>query len=241
MCKKASLLNFRAIQFECGLAFRYVRQYHLRHIIETSFHIMRRHFILFLLFTCISLTGSLASAQEPNDGEGDIRYISDDLFTFLHAGPGRNYRILGSVIAGTKVTLLQEDSDSEFVEVIDDKQRTGWIQAEYISKSRSVRELVPGLQKQLQEANATIKQQRIDNDLLNQRIADLSSQNAGITRKLDEIASENGRISSELANQDQSAQIEWFTRGGIVAVISLLLGIILTYLPKKRRRNDNWM
>lgn len=202
---------------------------------------MRTHIVLFLLFTCISFSGSQALAQEPNDSEGDIRYISDDLFTFLHAGPGRNYRILGSVIAGTKVTMLQEDTESEFVEVIDDKQRTGWIRAEFISKSRSVRELVPGLQQQLQEANTVIKQQRIDNDLLNQRIADLSSQNAGLTRKLDEIATKNSRISVELANQDQSAQIEWFTRGGIVAVISLLLGIILTYLPKKRRRNDNWM
>jgi SH3 domain protein len=202
---------------------------------------MRTHIVLFLLFTCISLPSSLAFAQEPNDSEGDTRYISDDLFTFLHAGPGRNYRILGSVIAGTKVTMLQEDTESEFVEVIDDKQRTGWIQAEFISKSRSVRELVPGMQQQLQEANTVIKQQSIDNDLLNQRIADLSSQNAGLTRKLDEIATKNSRISVELANQDQSAQIEWFTRGGIVAVISLLLGIILTYLPKKRRRNDNWM
>ncbi|WP_340676800.1 TIGR04211 family SH3 domain-containing protein [Paraglaciecola sp.] len=213
----------------------------MRHIIETSFDIMRRHIVLFLLFTFIFLPGSLAFAQEPNDSEGDIRYISDDLFTFLHAGPGRNYRILGSVIAGTKVSMLQEDIDNQFVEVIDDKQRTGWIQSEFISKSRSVRELVPGLQQQLQEANTMIKQQSTDNDLLNQRIADLSSQNADLSRKFDEIASENSRITVELANHDQSAQIEWFTRGGIIAVISLLLGIILTYLPKKRRRNDNWM
>ena len=56
-----------------------------------------------------------------------------------------------------------------------------------------------------------------------------------------EIAEESSKIKTELAQHDQSAQIEWFTRGGIVAVISLLLGIILTYLPKKRRRNDNWM
>ncbi|KXI29606.1 TIGR04211 family SH3 domain-containing protein [Paraglaciecola hydrolytica] len=202
---------------------------------------MRSHTLLFLLFTCISLPTFLAVAQEPNDKEGKVRYISDDLFTFLHAGPGRNYRILGSVIAGTKVKMLQEDTETQFIEVIDDKQRTGWVQTEFISKTRSVRELVPGLTQKLQEANAMIKQQSADNDLLNQRIADLSSQNAALNRKQEEIAAHNKRISAELANQDQSAQIEWFTRGGIVAVVSLLLGIILTYLPKKRRRNDNWM
>ena len=231
------------IQLDCRLAFRYVRQYHLLHITETSFDIMlmpARH-VLFLLCSLTLFFGLQATAQEPNDSEGEVRYISDDLFTFLHAGPGRNYRILGSVIAGTKVTLLQEDLENQFVEIIDDKQRTGWIQAEFISRSRSVRELVPGLQQQLQEANSVIKQQNTDNDLLNQRIADLSSQNAALSRKLNDVASENTRISAELANHDQSAQIEWFTRGGIVAVISLILGIVITYLPKKRRRNDNWM
>ena len=49
------------------------------------------------------------------------------------------------------------------------------------------------------------------------------------------------KITETLADYDQTAQMEWFTRGGIVAVISLILGIILTYLPKKTRRNDNWM
>lgn len=202
---------------------------------------MFRHIFLFFVISCFSSLTGYAKAQEPNDSEGEVRYISDDLFTFLHAGPGRNYRILGSVVAGSKVTLLQIDENKEFVEVIDDKQRTGWVQAEYISKERSVRELVPGLQAELQTAANTINQQNIDNDLLNQRIADLSSQNAALSRKLSTLESENQSLSLELDNHDQSAQIEWFTRGGIVAVISLVLGIVITYLPKKRRRNDNWM
>lgn len=180
-------------------------------------------------------------AQEPNDSEGEIRYISDDLFTYLHAGPGRNFRILGSVVAGTRVTLLQEDTENNFVEIIDDKQRTGWVDAEFINVSRSVRELVPGLQQQVVKTEQTILQQRETNDLLNQQIADLTSLNTNLKKKLSDAEKENTEITKTLADYDQTAQMEWFTRGGIVAVISLLLGIILTYLPKKRRRNDNWM
>jgi SH3 domain protein len=196
-----------------------------------------------LLFLCIasSLINAQALAQEPNDSDGEIRYISDDLFTYLHAGPGRNFRILGTVVAGTRVTLLQEDTEKSFVEIIDDKQRTGWIDAEFISVSRSVRELVPGLQQQVEETQQTILQQREGNDLLNQQIADLTSQNTNLKKKLSNAEKENAKITQTLADYDQTAQMEWFTRGGIVAVISLLLGIILTYLPKKRRRNDNWM
>ena len=35
--------------------------------------------------------------------------------------------------------------------------------------------------------------------------------------------------------------VEWFTRGGIVALGGIILGVIIAYLPKKRRRNDQWM
>jgi SH3 domain protein len=213
----------------------------LRHIIEVSFKIMRKQLLLFLIIINTALLGNFALAQEPNDSEGEIRYISDDLFTYLHAGPGRNYRILGSVIAGSRVVMLQQDLDNGFVEVIDEKQRTGWVEAEFIKTTPSVRELIPSLQQSVKDAKSNLQQQLVDNDLLNQRIADLQSQNAELTRKITAIEAENAKISASIAEQDQSAQIEWFTRGGIVAVISLILGIIITYLPKKRRRTDNWM
>ena len=202
---------------------------------------MRKQIVLLFLCIASSFIGAQSLAQEPNDSEGEIRYISDDLFTYIHAGPGRNFRILGSVVAGTRVTLLQEDTENNFVEIIDDRQRTGWVDAEFINVSRSVRELVPGLQQQVEKTTKTILQQRQSNDLLNQQIVDLTSQNTNLKKKLSDAEKENAKKSQTLADYDQTAQMEWFTRGGIVAVISLLLGIILTYLPKKRRRNDNWM
>jgi SH3 domain protein len=202
---------------------------------------MRKQIVLLFLLIASSLLSVQSLAQEPNNSEGETRYISDDLFTYLHAGPGRNFRILGSVVAGTRVTLLQEDTENNFVEIVDDKQRTGWVDAEFINVSRSVRELVPGLQQQVEKTEKTILQQRQSSDLLNLQIADITSQNTNLKKKLSVAEKENAKITQILADYDQTAQMEWFTRGGIVAVISLLLGIILTYLPKKRRRNDNWM
>lgn len=181
------------------------------------------------------------NSQQSDNSDAKERYISDDLFTFLHAGPGRNFRILGSVVAGSRVTLLQEDKDSNFIEVIDEKQRKGWVDGQFINTQRSLRALVPGLQEQFKEASETVQQQRRDNGLLNQQIAELSATNKELSRELKKLQTENLAISEELSDQDQTAKLQWFTRGGIVAVISLLLGIILTYLPKKRRRNDNWM
>jgi|GEM_PF-4494197 SH3 domain protein len=41
-------------------------------------------------------------------------------------------------------------------------------------------------------------------------------------------------------NSDNTAMIEWFTRGGIVAVICVFLGILITYFPKKRSHDGQW-
>ena len=195
------------------------------------------------LFLCLasSLLCVQSLAQEPNDSEGEIRYISDDLFTYLHAGPGRNFRILGTVVAGTRVTLLQEDTEKNFVEIIDNKQRTGWVDAEFINAIKSDRTLSPDLKKQVEETKNTIFQQRETNDLLSQQIASLTSQNTNLKKKLSDTEKAHEETTQTLTEYDQTSKIEWFTRGSIVAIVSLLLGIILTYLPKKMRRGDNWM
>ncbi len=184
---------------------------------------------------------SLAQSNEPNDENGEIRYISDDLYTYLHAGPGRNYRILGSVIAGTRVTMLQQDSESNFIEIIDDKQRTGWVDGDFISAQPSLRNQLPSLRKKLDETVANLEDAQQKNLQLNRQLVEVNSQNADFKRELDELQVSNQKLQRKLDTQDKSEQMEWFTRGGIIAVVGLVIGIIITYLPKKRRRNDTWM
>lgn len=196
--------------------------------------------ILNILFLSV-VVSVMAQEQSPSANSEDVRYISDDLFTFLHAGPGRNYRILGSVLAGSKVVQLQIDADKNFVEVIDDKQRTGWVDATYITATQSVRTLVPELQQNLRVTTQELDQALQQTELLNQQIADLTSQNQQLKSQVSKIQSETDNLTSELATKDQSAQMEWFARGGVIALISIILGVIITYLPKKRRRNDQWM
>jgi SH3 domain protein len=195
-----------------------------------------------LLFTIICtlciLPAPEAFAQQSG---GETRYISDDLFTFLHSGPGRNYRILGSIVAGTPVQVLQTDSESNYVEIIDDKERTGWVDGEFVSTQKSLRELVPSLQQQMADATQSAQQQQAENDSLRQQIGELTTQNATVSKELANLKKLNADYSQQIDSADQTAQMQWFTRGGIVAVIGLILGIIVAYLPKKRRKNDNWM
>jgi SH3 domain protein len=195
-----------------------------------------------LLFTIICTLCILPAPQAfAQQSGGETRYISDDLFTFLHSGPGRNYRILGSIVAGTPVQVLQTDSESNYVEIIDDKERTGWVDGEFVSTQKSLRELVPSLQQQMADATQSAQQQQAENDSLRQQIGELTTQNATVSKELANLKKLNADYSQQIDSADQTAQMQWFTRGGIVAVIGLILGIIVAYLPKKRRKNDNWM
>ncbi|MBN7818407.1 TIGR04211 family SH3 domain-containing protein [Bowmanella sp. Y26] len=180
-------------------------------------------------------------AQEPNDADGETVYIADDLYTFMHAGPGRNYRILGSVTAGTKVTLLQRDNTEGFVEIIDDKQRTGWVDSRFINENPSVREAMPQLQQNLSDTQVALQDAQQKNDLLNQQILDLNSRNKQMQSKLDELQTRHDRIERELSNKDNKVQLEWLTRGGIIGLVGIVLGVIVMLIPRKRRRNDGWM
>ena len=39
---------------------------------------------------------------------------------------------------------------------------------------------------------------------------------------------------------DQSNLIRWLTHGGLVALGGVLLGLLVPYLPKKRKARNDW-
>ncbi|MGO1296709.1 MAG: TIGR04211 family SH3 domain-containing protein, partial [Vibrio sp.] len=56
-----------------------------------------------LCMVLLSLIATPLLAQE--------HYISDELFTYMHSGPTNKYRIIGSVNAGEKVKILDENKE----------------------------------------------------------------------------------------------------------------------------------
>ncbi|WP_414829695.1 TIGR04211 family SH3 domain-containing protein [Alteromonas sp. H39] len=168
-------------------------------------------------------------------------YIRDDLFVFLHAGPGRNYRILGSIEAGTPITLLNTNREEEFSEVKDNEGRTGWVETRYVSNSISMAEQLPLLSEQLADSQASLQAVRSENTQLRQQLSEARQTAAQLTQRTEEQAKEITTLSSKIERADQDELFRWFTRGGMVAGAGILLGVILSYLPKKRKRGDQWM
>ncbi|OOF20000.1 arylsulfatase, partial [Salinivibrio sp. IB574] len=72
-------------------------------------------------------------------------YISDELFTYMHSGPGTQYRIIGSVDAGDKITVLSRDRDAGYTQVVDSRGRKGWVKSDYVTTQPGLKERLPAL------------------------------------------------------------------------------------------------
>lgn len=211
---------------------------------------MRRVFLLgFLLATMQVLAQSdnersndaINSQNDSSDNVGETRFITDELYTFMHSGPGRNYRILGSVSAGSKVTQLQVDTESNYVEIVDERQRSGWVDGRHISSSESIRSRLPVLEQQLSFSAEQLVEQQTEIEELNQQIQDLTQSRQQLETEYADLQRRHALIEEQMTAKDQSSDKEWFMRGGMLALAGIILGVIIAYLPKKKRRNDSWM
>lgn len=182
-------------------------------------------------------------AQEAADPSQNLtsRYITDDLYTYVHAGPGRNYRILGSVVAGSEVKVVSKDEASGFVEIIDDKDRQGWVDGRFLVDQSSVRNQLPSLQARLTSANDQIKQLLEENERLSEQLASVTSVQSNQDSQLAELQQTNTELTQKLAAKGRTEEQDWMLKGGALALASVLLGVILSLVLKGRRRRDGWM
>ncbi len=202
---------------------------------------MKRLVTLFTLLAAFVSTG--AFAQD--------RYISEDLFTYMHSGPGTQYRIIGSVDAGEKVSVLSSQSD--YTQIVDSRGRKGWVDSKYISRQPGLKERLPALQNELKqvksalakaEGEANSKQEGLLESLeqRNSQIKELEKYNADLNQKLIDSQAETRELRARLDTQKDDLLMRWFTYGGLVAGAGLILGLILPHIiPRRKKTNDRWM
>ncbi len=93
-------------------------------------------------------------------GTGRYRYVSDNIFTFIHNGPGTQYRILGSVKAGEPLDVKAVNNEAGFTQVVDGRGREGWIKSSELQGEISLRERLPQVQKSWKRPGPPAEPQR---------------------------------------------------------------------------------
>ncbi|HGH6025432.1 TPA: TIGR04211 family SH3 domain-containing protein [Vibrio mimicus] len=196
---------------------------------------------------CMVLFSMLAAPTFAQD-----RYIADKLFTYMHSGPSNQYRILGSIDAGEKVKLLDVNKDSGYSQVADERGRTGWVESRFITREVSNALRLPALEKELAEVKKQLANARQNADsekavlaesleLRNQQIADLERNYGDISKQLTDSQTEIRELRAKLDTQKEDLLLKYFTYGGGVAGIGLLLGLVLPHIvPRRKRHPAGW-
>lgn len=189
---------------------------------------LKQAVVLILWWLC----GPLAVAAEQ-------AYVSEDLSIWLHAGPGSNYRIIGSLSAGEPLSISGE-AKGNYTPVVDGKGRDGWVESKQLSTTAGYRQQVENLQQQLANASAALTK-------ANSQVASQSTQLkrdeqtlAELRQQLAKLQASNNELSAVREAEDQSQQLTWFKYGATVLGCGVILGLVLTLIPW-RRQPKRWM
>lgn len=196
--------------------------------------------IKFLLCLLLSST-SYAATQ----------YVSDDLAIFMHSGPSLEYRIIGSIQVGTAVSTLKYNKETKFMQVKSPKGRVGWVKSTEIQEKPPAKSLLPQIQQTLLDSQNKLK--TIDDD--NKQAMSASTQAIIDKDNLIQLLEDDKRIlrdnitdlkshnlDLELLNITAESRVGMnrLMEGGSLLFIGLVIGLVMPFLPRRKRKNEGW-
>jgi len=179
------------------------------------------------------------------------QYVSDNLSIYMHSGPSLQYRIIGTIEVGTTINTLQYNSETKFMQVKSPTGKVGWVKSDEIQKQPPAKSLLPEIQKKYQESQDKLKtindqnqqamsdteQAIIDKDSL---IAQLDSEKRALRDTIADLEERNMELDLLQDTKDERIKMEWLMYGGSVLLFGLLVGLIIPFLPRRKKRNDSW-
>lgn len=179
-------------------------------------------------------------------------YISDNLFTYMHSGPGNQYRIIGSVDAGEVIKILSSNKSAGFSQIIDSQGRKGWVESKYVTADVSMSIRLPQVEKELTTVKDALANARKTSDtekaglvsslkVSNKQISDLETNYRNLNQQLSDSQAEARELRAKLDTQKDDLLIRYFMYGGGVAGLGLLFGLILPHIiPRRKKKNGGW-
>jgi len=190
-------------------------------------------FSCFLLFTSISLYAQEGTSEEAIQG-----YISDELPIFVHSGPSKKFRIVGSVNSGAEIKITGNQKDN-YAEIIDDKGRTVWVESKYTTTKAGLRVIIAELNTKLADTENSSNTVLENLTQANNSVNTLTNEKAELSKEISVLNKELNDVKLKLKDQDTNIKKEWFFNGAIVLCIGLILGLIIPRLSSNKKSNMN--
>jgi SH3 domain protein len=167
-------------------------------------------------------------------------HIADDAMVYVHNGPSNQYRIITRIKSGTPVEILKRDASTKYVQIRMPKGNIGWVEGTAVDRGDSIAVRLPILQSSLDKSEAMVKQQALQIEQLQAESASLKEENRALSSNTEKLQATIKDLNFQIDSSDESNLMRWFTHGGLVALGGVILGLILPYFPKRRKRKDDW-
>jgi len=179
----------------------------------------------------------------------DVRYVTDELEITIHRNMSLNSTIVAQLKSGTPVRILKTNRDEGYVLVSTKDEKVGWMLESFLLKEPAGRQQYESLKIEYDKLKADFDVQ------VQQRTANLSNelkQVKNVSKRPLELQKENQDLKQTL--EQERAQVEeikkenrefksihkdrqWFVMGALTAIGSLVLGLIITRIPWRRRKS----
>lgn len=134
------------------------------------------------------ISESLSTNSEPKTGE--IRYVTDLIYTPIRTGPGGDYRIVNKGLpSGTQITYFGTTEDGVWAEVETRGGTRGYLRAQYLQVEAPRANQVNALENELESAQA--------------RLSELTAQ---LDASMDELTSSNEDMSTAARDLEATKQ-----------------------------------
>ncbi|MGJ3438948.1 TIGR04211 family SH3 domain-containing protein [Pseudomonas sp. Je.1.5.c] len=192
---------------------------------------------------------ALAAPVHAEQPSSDARWVSDSLSTYVRSGPTNGHRIVGTLKAGQKVTLI--GSQGEYSQVRGQSGDLVWILNSDLQAVPGQAERLPQLDSEVAQLSEQLKtiddswKARVQGmqETLDSRkalIDELEKRNKGLNKQLDQAQSSLRDTQARLGDENKQVMMRYMVYGGSIAGAGLLLGLILPALTRGRKRNDRW-
>lgn len=187
-----------------------------------------------------ALTAATEATTATTSEQPETAYITDNLFVYLHSGPNKNYRILGSIQAGTELQVLADNKETGYTQVKDSRGRTGWIDKRNVSKRPGLAQQNMELKRKVSELQSELTTRQREMPVLRDTANDYEVKNRELIAEIDQLKAQLANTRNEKRQSSEKQQKQLLMYGGGIAFIGIFMGIIITLVLSRRRRYDGW-
>ena len=197
------------------------------------------------------------------------RYVSDELKIPMRSGASDKHRILKFIRSGTSLTVLETSEDGKYshvetggksgwvlsadlMNVPSGRDRLAAAKKQFSQSDEIIKKLKSTIAelkselKQLKNEKGTLQNERtnLSNSLEDLKITaanplSLSKKNKQLKKELNKVRQNEAMLEKENQQLSSNVMQEWFLIGGAVSIGSLILGLILTRINWRKKR-DSW-